>query len=234
MTVARYCVGMIIFLLWVGYCYAVSAVGAAPEYPFRCGSSKVRPQALTAAITWAVLAHPEAVTSPLGAYGALYFSWSWLPALIALIALLVVAWSLLVSTMTDLANMIIPDELSKPLQLAAPFLSLCALGTLGEAAYLNSFFIVRNAAGDSGETIAMFSVLGGVLLVAGIVVLAALLLIASLPFARWVYGTRLKEPISLERGGPSLLCQGPVVVCAVPCPGIAVHAGAGSLKSAGK
>ena len=164
------------------------------KIPFSVWLIEIVTGCITAAVTWYVLTHPAEIISPLGAFVALYTDWQWFPSLIALIALLVVSWSLLVSTATDLAHMIIPDELSKPLQVAAPFLSLCALGTLVDGEYLQYFFAVRSEVGDGGQTIAMFSVFGGAILVGGIVVLAALVLVASLPFARWVYGTRLKGP----------------------------------------
>ena len=149
---------------------------------------------LTAGITCWVLSEPQAVISPLGATLAESWNCQWLPPLIALLVLLLVAWSLLVTTMTDLAHMIIPDEISKPLQLLAPFLSLCVLGTLADAKYLMSFFMVRNEIDAGAQSVAMYSVVGGAMLVVGIVALAALLLIVSLPFARWIYGTRLKGP----------------------------------------
>ncbi|TVR42701.1 MAG: prepilin peptidase [Planctomycetota bacterium] len=147
----------------------------------------------TGLICWWVFTHPAELTAPLGIVLADWVHLPWLAPVLAALALLVAMWALIVSTFTDLEHLIIPDELSKPLQLLAPFLALLLVGSMAEASYLLIFYVQSQTLAD-GAVVAMWTIGGGSLLIAGVVVLVCVLLLASLPFARWVYGTRIRGP----------------------------------------
>ncbi|TVR11580.1 MAG: prepilin peptidase [Planctomycetota bacterium] len=151
--------------------------------------------ALTATVCWWVFTHPEAVVSPLALAAAYRVEWLWLAPLLASVALLVAVWVLLVCTLTDLQHMIIPDELSKPMQVLAPFLALMLSGSLVDehaSAYLLPLF--ASSASIDGTSLGMWTFFDGVLRVLLILVGALALLLISLPLARWIYGTRLRGP----------------------------------------
>lgn len=149
--------------------------------------------ALTAAVCWWVFAQPDVVASPLAFAAGAAAEWLWLAPVLATVALLIGLWVLVVSTLTDLEHMIIPDELSKPMQVVAPFLALVISGALLDAhasAYIVSLYSTSQSV--DGLSMGMWTFTDGILRVLLIAVGAMILLAVSLPFARWVYGTRLR------------------------------------------
>ncbi|HEX3132307.1 MAG TPA: prepilin peptidase [Planctomycetota bacterium] len=98
--------------------------------------------------------------------------------------ILSLAYLLVVSSFIDLEHTIIPDELTKPFQLAAPLLALGTGSVLGHRLLFDptKWLVQRNILGDAAPTTAFFvwnviAVVGGVLL----------LLAASLPVAKAIY-----------------------------------------------
>lgn len=99
-------------------------------------------------------------------------------------AVLSLAYLLVVASFIDLEHTIIPDELTKPFQLAAPLLALGTGSVLGHHLLFDptSWLVQRNILGDVAPTTAYFvwnviAVVGGVLL----------LLAVSLPVAKVIY-----------------------------------------------
>lgn len=98
--------------------------------------------------------------------------------------ILALAYLLVVSSFIDLEHTIIPDELTKPFQVAAPMLAIASGSVLGLGAVFDPtvWLVQRNILGDAVFTTATFvwqvlAVVGGVLLLLGL----------SLPLARHIY-----------------------------------------------
>ena len=103
---------------------------------------------------------------------------------ISAVVILALAYLLVVASFIDLEHTIIPDELTKPFQLAAPLLALGSGSVLGHRLLLDpaAWLLQRNILGDATATTSSFvwivvSVVGGVLLV----------LALSLPLAKVIY-----------------------------------------------
>lgn len=114
------------------------------------------------------------------------------PELLALIAagaaLISLAYYLIVSAFIDLEFMIIPDELTKSFQWLAPFL---ALGTGSNLAYgwdSSAWLVQRDVFGQASLHIDRFVMYNAAIAGGAIVVL-----LATLPLARWIY-TRFCPP----------------------------------------
>jgi len=104
-------------------------------------------------------------------------------AAIAGAALLIFVWYLYASAVIDLDHTIIPDELSKPMQLAAPLLALCLPINLKIGRVPEIWFQETSASG----MIRWAPILGLQELVT-VVIGAVAVLLLSLPLARWIYG----------------------------------------------
>jgi leader peptidase (prepilin peptidase)/N-methyltransferase len=99
-------------------------------------------------------------------------------------AVLALAYLLVVSSIIDLEHTIIPDELTKPFQVAAPLLALGTGSVLGYRLVLDPmhWLVQRNILGEPAATTSVFvwnmiAVVGAVLLI----------LMVSLPLARMIY-----------------------------------------------
>jgi leader peptidase (prepilin peptidase) / N-methyltransferase len=99
-------------------------------------------------------------------------------------AVLALAYLLVVASFIDLEHTIIPDELTKPFQVAAPVLALASGSVLGLSAVFDptSWLVQRNILGDPVATTTTF-----IWRVGGIAAAVLLLLAVSLPLARIVY-----------------------------------------------
>ena len=99
-------------------------------------------------------------------------------------AILALVYLLVVASFIDLEHTIIPDELTKPFQVAAPFLSLVTGAVLAHRLVFDptTWLVQRNILGDAMPTTAVFA--WGV---AGIAVGVLLLLLLSLPLAKVIY-----------------------------------------------
>ena len=105
-------------------------------------------------------------------------------------AVLALVYFLLVSSLIDLDHMIIPDELTKGFQFAAPFLAVLA-GTnlmLPDLLDPGAWLWRQDVYGNRTTNVIPFAVVIGSAVLGSIV-----LLIASLPLARWIYGRLLPE-----------------------------------------
>lgn len=103
---------------------------------------------------------------------------------VSAVVILALAYLLVVASFIDLEHTIIPDELTKPFQLAAPLLALGSGSVLGHRLLLDptAWLWQRNILGDTTATTASFvwivvCVVGGVLLVMAL----------SLPLAKVIY-----------------------------------------------
>jgi leader peptidase (prepilin peptidase) / N-methyltransferase len=98
--------------------------------------------------------------------------------------ILALAYLLVVASFIDLEHTIIPDELTKPFQLAAPLLALGSGSVLGHRLLFDpsSWLVQRNILGDATATTSLF-VWIVVLVVGGVLLVLAL----SLPLARTIY-----------------------------------------------
>jgi leader peptidase (prepilin peptidase) / N-methyltransferase len=98
--------------------------------------------------------------------------------------ILSLAYLLVVASFIDLEHTIIPDELTKPFQLAAPLLALATGSVLGHRLLFDptKWLVQRNILGDAAPTTAYF-VWNVIALVGGVL----LLLAVSLPIAKAIY-----------------------------------------------
>lgn len=98
--------------------------------------------------------------------------------------ILSLAYLLVVSSFIDLEHTIIPDELTKPFQLAAPVLALGTGAVLGYRVVFDptTWLVQRNILGDPVPTTATF-----VWNLVAVVVAVLLFLAVSLPVARYIY-----------------------------------------------
>lgn len=97
-------------------------------------------------------------------------------------ALLVVAWYLWVAAWIDVAHTIIPDELTKPLQAVAPLLAVALPLNLAFGWAPLGWFTGRTLGGDVQGT-----PLAGAGWLAAVAIPLLVLLLASVPLARWIY-----------------------------------------------
>lgn len=105
-------------------------------------------------------------------------------------AVLALVYFLLVAALIDLDHMIIPDELTKSFQLAAPFLAVLAGTNLMHPDVLNpdAWLWRRDVYGERTADLTRFA-----LVVGGAVAGSIAVLLATLPLARWIYGRLLPE-----------------------------------------
>jgi prepilin signal peptidase PulO-like enzyme (type II secretory pathway) len=157
--------------------------------------------ALTAATTWWVLlgasARPDdfagQVVPLMTSLGVLQahtpwaiFGWGAVAAQLA--ALLVLVWTLYVSSLIDLDHLLIPDEITKSLQVVAPFLAVAAATgwaieePLPYGWLVHGIFDVKSY--DPQQLLLWMGAISG-----GVVVL----LLASVPLARWIYSSFTSE-----------------------------------------
>lgn len=103
---------------------------------------------------------------------------------IAAAVILSLAYLLIVASFIDLEHTIIPDELTKPFQLAAPLLALGTGSVLGHRLLFDptAWLSQRNVLGDVAPTTATF-VWNLIAVVAGVLLILAL----SLPLAKVIY-----------------------------------------------
>jgi prepilin signal peptidase PulO-like enzyme (type II secretory pathway) len=115
-----------------------------------------------------------------------------IPQALALGCLVVVTYALVVSVITDLAHLIIPDEINLPMQLAAPFLALGMRGgyDLAHQHLYRGFHVPL----EGNAAAFQFNVWAGLFPWILVIIGAAALLAVSLPVARWVYTHRIKGP----------------------------------------
>lgn len=102
---------------------------------------------------------------------------------LAFAGLLVLAWTLYVSSLIDLDHLIIPDEITKSFQLIAPFLALAAGSCITIEDPLPASWLVRidvfgTATFEPMRLLTYMGIIGGV---------ALALLFTSVPLARWIY-----------------------------------------------
>ena len=136
--------------------------------------------AVTGAVTWWAFS-PTAPLAPwLGQAGAPL----WLGQAAAGTVLLCLAWFLVVATLIDLEHLIIPDELTKSFQLAAPFLAMACATNAGYGWDASAWMFTRDIFGTWHADPGRF--LGWTLGTVGVVLA---LLAASLPLARHIYST---------------------------------------------
>ncbi|HYE04320.1 MAG TPA: prepilin peptidase [Planctomycetota bacterium] len=144
---------------------------------------------LTALIAWRVLSAPGMYVAPWLTFvdrGTGIPSWA---VAMAVGALAVLVWYLLVSALIDLDHMIIPDELTKSFQVAAPFVAVATgIGLQFEWAP-DDWLARRSALGAFVGTPARFLWWFG-----GIVAGALAFLALSLPLARRIYSTYCPLP----------------------------------------
>lgn len=108
----------------------------------------------------------------------------WLAQAAAGTVLLVLAWYLVVSTLIDLEHLIIPDELTKSFQLAAPFLAVCCATSTGYGWDVGGWMFSRDVFGEVHTHPGRFLAWTG-----GTIAVALTVLALSLPLARYVYST---------------------------------------------
>ena len=130
--------------------------------------------ALTAGTTWWVFV-TGTPWAPLG--------WGAVAAQLA--ALLVLVWTLYVSSLIDLDHLMIPDEITKSLQVLAPFLAVAAATGLGIEDPLPAGWLMHTDVFGVTTTDPQHLLLW----MGGIVGGTVALLLASVPLARWVYST---------------------------------------------
>lgn len=133
--------------------------------------------ALTGAVTWWAFSSWSPVPAWLAATGLPMWAAQGLTA----VALLALLWYLVVATLIDLEHLIIPDELTKPFQLAAPLLAM-ATATAGLGWEARAWLEHRDVFGEVHRQAGPF--LAGTL---GITAGAVAFLLVSLPLARWIY-----------------------------------------------
>ena len=134
--------------------------------------------ALTAVVAWAVTSGALPVAPWLGQLGVA----PWLGQALAVGALCALLWFLVVSTLIDLEHLIIPDELTKSFQLAAPFLAVLVTTNTAFGWDAGGWLVSRDL--FEVETVQPGVFLGRVLGIAG----AGLgLLLLTLPLAKWIY-----------------------------------------------
>lgn len=104
---------------------------------------------------------------------------------IAAVVILALAYLVVVSSFIDLEHTIIPDELTKPFQLAAPLLALGTGSVLGHRLLFDptTWLMQRNILGDVTPTTATF--VWSLIIIVGVVLG---LLSLSLPLAKYIYG----------------------------------------------
>jgi leader peptidase (prepilin peptidase)/N-methyltransferase len=135
---------------------------------------------VTGAVTWWTFSAAAPLSPWLGQAGAPL----WLGQAAAGAVLLCLAWFLVVATLIDLEHLIIPDELTKSFQLAAPFLAMFCATNAGYGWDVGAWMATRDVFGewraDPGRFLAWtLGAIGVVLAVLG----------ASLPLARHIYST---------------------------------------------
>jgi leader peptidase (prepilin peptidase)/N-methyltransferase len=109
---------------------------------------------------------------------------TWAAQAAAGVVLLCFAWFLVVATLIDLEHLIIPDELTKSFQFAAPFLATLCATNADYGWDVGDWLLARDVFGGLRAEPGRFL---GVTL--GIVGAVLAVLLASLPLARWIYST---------------------------------------------
>lgn len=127
-------------------------------------------------------------------------------------AVLALVYFLLVSSLIDLDHMIIPDELTKGFQFAAPFLAVLAGTNLGHLDLLDpgAWLWRSDVYGNRTLNLNPFAAVTGTVVIGTIVSL-----IASLPLARWIYGRLLPESQRWIEADHHGFRRGVQVFCAV-------------------
>ncbi|MBA3710325.1 MAG: prepilin peptidase [Planctomycetes bacterium] len=143
--------------------------------------------AVTAAVAWLAFA-PSHPWSALWADGA-GLAWPW-PQSIACASVLVLAYFLIVSVFTDLDHMIIPDELTKSMQVAAPFLAALTGANLAFGWLPIDLLMRIDGAGSRIATVGPFLTIAALSLV---------FLLASLPIAHRVYDRFCTGPMAWRK-----------------------------------
>ncbi len=141
-------------------------------------------EVLVAAVTGLVAWWAFSPAAPLSPWLGLTGAPLWVGQAAAGCVLLCLAWFLVVATLIDLEHLIIPDELTKSFQLAAPFLATLCATNAGYGWDAGGWMFTRDVFGDvraePGRFLAWtLGTVGAVLAV----------LVASLPLARHVYST---------------------------------------------
>jgi leader peptidase (prepilin peptidase)/N-methyltransferase len=134
--------------------------------------------ALTALVAWAVTSgalRPAPWLADLGLPG-------WMAQAATAGILCAVLWFLVVATLIDLEHLIIPDELTKSFQLAAPLLAMLTTTNTAVGWDAGGWLRSKDIFGTVTEQPGAFLV--RVLVVAGA---AVALLLLTLPLARWIY-----------------------------------------------
>jgi len=103
-------------------------------------------------------------------------------------ALLTLVYVLVVSAVIDLDHMIIPDELSKGFQVVAPWLAVAAAASLGYGWDGQGWLWRKDTFGALIPTYGRF-----VAIMLGIGLGSIVLLMLTLPLARWIYGSFCPE-----------------------------------------
>jgi prepilin signal peptidase PulO-like enzyme (type II secretory pathway) len=112
----------------------------------------------------------------------------WLVQAVVIGSLCAMLWFLVVATLVDLEHLIIPDELSKSFQFAAPFLALVTTTNTAFGWDVGGWLVSQDLFGVVTVQPGVF--LGRVL---GLIGGALILLLLTLPLAKWIYSSFCPE-----------------------------------------
>lgn len=143
----------------------------------------------TAGVLWACFTHHALWAPWVRAAGGPGARAELVAAALAAAALLCLLYALVVATLIDLEHLIVPDELTKPLQTLAPWLAALCGTNLMYGVHPGAWLVERGVFGDPIATPGRF--VGNLL---GIGLGASLLLALAVPVARWIYGTFCPGP----------------------------------------
>lgn len=135
---------------------------------------------LTGLIAWSVTAG-HLLPAPWMAAAGLPL---WATQAIAIAVLCCLVWFLVVATLVDIEHLIIPDELTKSFQFIAPFFAVCLMAPHAYGWSAASWLELRDIFGAVTYQTGPF-----LWRVLGVVGIALVLQLLSLPLARWVYSS---------------------------------------------
>ena len=141
---------------------------------------------LTGATAWWMMGQaPHVAPVPGGADDAFFWLLHVHPSaapVLGTAALLVVVWYALVAAIIDLKHEIIPDELTAPMQVMAPFLALVTPFAMRQSGRPLVWFQAPSLFGEP-----VFRPAAGIAPVSTLVIIALVLLVISIPLARRIY-----------------------------------------------
>lgn len=104
-------------------------------------------------------------------------------------ALLIFVYFVWVAAVIDFNHTIIPDELTKPMQFAAPLLALFVPIGAKISAWPNGWFMGH----ERMDGVPLWQPWYGIGMTAAITVVVLVLLVLSLPLAKWIYGNAIRQ-----------------------------------------